>query len=548
MKIHLIIFISILSLVKAEALFAQKWAVYFTDKNNSAYSIDDPEKFLSERAIERRNKYNIEITEADIPVNELYIEQLRQLGATALGTSRWFNFTLVSCDKDVKGLIEKLTFVDRIVYVCPEIPIESTHSSDYTFEKWNSAILKSSWNVENGFTTANYGSAGLQISQLNGIPLHNRGLTGSGVLICIIDGGFNNADKSGAFQHIRERNGIVFERDIINPGGDVYQEHFHGAYVMSCMGGKIDGSFLGTAPDANYALLRTESDDFEYLIEEYALVIGFEVADSIGADIINVSIGYSRFDDSSMDHDYAKNMDGRTTVSSLAAYMAVQRGIFICAAAGNTKFSSWPWIDTPADVPEVMTVGAIGLTGDIAFFSSIGPNAAGFPKPDIVALGGGAFAVGTKNKPELVLGTSFSSPIVCGLVACLIQAYPQIPPVELKDMIIKTGNRYRAHSNEYGYGIPDFDKVYTGYTGIPQIKQLSDTRVYPNPVMNNLHIETKETMLKIIVYDISGRVYEQINCNSNSTIINMNSYNKGIWFLNIELSSGAKEMVKVVKR
>ena len=548
MKIHIIIIITILSLFKAEYLFAQKWAVYFTDKKNSTYSIDDPEKFLSQRAIDRRSKYNVEITEADIPVNESYIEQLKELGATVLGTSRWFNLALVSVDQAGKDLIGKLDFVDRIVYVCPENPKVITLSSDFAYEHWKKATFNSIQNVDDGITTANYGPAIAQIEQLNGIPLHNRGYTGSGVLICIIDAGFKDADKLGAFQHIRDRNGIVLERDIINPGGNIYQEHVHGTQVMSCMGGKIDGSFLGTAPDADYALLRAENVDFEYLIEEYALVIGLEVADSIGSDIINVSLGYSRFDDISMDHDYVTEMDGRTAPSSIAAYMAVKRGIFICVAAGNTNLSNWPWIDTPGDVPEVLTVGAVGNNGNITFFSSIGPNSAGYPKPDIVALGDGTSAVGLENKPETVSGTSFSAPVVCGLVACLIQAYPQITPLELKEMIIKTGDKYGNYSDSYGYGIPDFDKIYSDYTGIPFIKQSSDTRAFPNPVIDNLHIETKEKMSKIIIYDISGRVFERINCDSNSTIVNMNSCKKGIWFLNIEFCSGDKEMVKVVKR
>ena len=546
MKIHVIVFITILSLFKAEGLFAQKWAVYFTDKNNSTYSIDDPEKFLSQRAIERRTKYNIEVSEADIPVNDSYIDQLRGLGATVLGTSRWFNFALVSIDQEGKDLIEKLDFVDRIVYVCPENPEAKTRSS--AIDKWKNVALNSLRNVDYGQSMSKYGTAEAQISQLNGIPLHNRGLTGSGVLISIIDVGFKDADKIGAFQHIRDRNGIVFERDIINPGGNIFNEHLHGTQVMSCMGGKIEGSFLGTAPDANYALIRTESDDFEYLIEEYTLVIGIELADSLGSDIVNISLGYSHFDDNSMNHDYATEMDGRTTVSSLAAYMAIQRGIFICVAVGNSNYSPWPWVDTPGDVPEVMTVGAVDFTGQISFFSSIGPNSAGYPKPDIVATGERASAVGLENEVEPVSGTSFASPIVCGLVACLIQAYPQIPPKELKEMIIKTGDKYNRHSNDYGYGIPDFDKVYSDYTGIPFIKNPSETRAYPNPIMDNLHIETKTKMSKIIIYDISGRAYRQINCDSNSTIVNMSSYNKGIWFINIEFSSGAKEMVKVVKR
>jgi hypothetical protein len=145
-----------------------------------------------------------------------------------------------------------LDFVDRIVYVCPENPEAKTRSS--AIDKWKNVALNSLRNVDYGQSMSKYGTAEAQISQLNGIPLHNRGLTGSGVLISIIDVGFKDADKIGAFQHIRDRNGIVFERDIINPGGNIFNEHLHGTQVMSCMGGKIEGSFLGTAPDANYAL------------------------------------------------------------------------------------------------------------------------------------------------------------------------------------------------------------------------------------------------------------------------------------------------------
>ncbi len=115
---HKIIFIISAILINIGTINAHKWAVYFRDKNNSNYSIDNPEEFLSPRAIERRQKFNITITEEDLPVNNSYVEQLQALGATVFGTSRWLNCAIIEPNSEsVISAIEQLSFVEKAIQV-----------------------------------------------------------------------------------------------------------------------------------------------------------------------------------------------------------------------------------------------------------------------------------------------------------------------------------------------------------------------------------------------------------------------------------------------
>jgi hypothetical protein len=308
---------------------------------------------------------------------------------------------------------------------------------------------------------------------------------------------------------------------------------------------------VGTAPQASYALIRTEESDHseENLIEEYFWLLGAELADSLGADILNSSLSYSTFDDPVMDHVYS-DMDGKTAISSIAAKMAVERGIFACISAGNSNGSDWPWVGTPADVPQALTLGAVNLSGQIAGFSSIGPNGAGDPKPDVVACGSGAAIITPDNNIVGGSGTSFSSPITCGMVACIIGAASQKKPAEILQAIQKSANRYPEHDIQYGYGIPDFWKVLNTL-GITSFDNNNNSKLicYPNPTTGELTITNYELgITNLEIYDIYGKKHaSRVTSNaSRVTTINIAHLPVGLYLIKVYTENGVF-VEKVIK-
>jgi len=450
----------ILFILFSTSLFAQKYAVYFTDKNNTPFSIENPEQFLSERSLERRARHNVNVTEQDLPVNPQYVQTLKTMGAKVPFTSKWLNCALVSCSQTVINQIEQLSFVSHYVYISP---------GSYSGKSGNenlSSLFYNKLESEKDFIPVNtrdinedylYGSGYAQINQINGIPVHEQGFTGQGILVAVLDAGFQNVNSLSVFSSIFSEGRLVFEKDIVVPNGNIYgsNTHSHGTNVLSCMSASANNSFVGTAPKASFALIRTEDSATEYLIECYNWVVGMELADSIGADIINTSLGYQEFDDNSMNYTYSQ-MDGESTVASFAAKCAIEKGIFVTVSAGNGNGTSFPWVNSPADATYAATIGAVNSSGTIASFSSIGPSGNGTPKPNVCARGVSATVYSTSGSVSSSDGTSFSSPISCGMYACLIQANPNIHPVLLRNIVDETGDRYPNHHNAYGYGIPNF--------------------------------------------------------------------------------------------
>jgi hypothetical protein len=299
-------------------------------------------------------------------------------------------------------------------------------------------------------------------------------------------------------------------KDFIEPNGDIYRSDIsgHGTSVLSCMAAYLPNQMVGTAPKASYCLFRTEDTRTEYIIEEYAWVIGAEAADSIGADLINTSLGYHDYDDPAMDWNYS-DMDGQTTIASVGARKAIERGVFVCASAGNDgNNSSWRWIGTPADVAEVLAVGAVQPNGEYAIFSSIGPNAAGEQKPNIVAQGAPATIVNTAGEVTTGSGTSFAAPIACGMVACLLQAAPFTNPEKLKKNIESASSLYTTPSDKMGYGITDFYKVLRSLP-VPEHSKCNNILIFPNPVSDVLTIQSIKPLKRALLYDVAGQLVDE---------------------------------------
>jgi len=529
----LLLFSHSINLSAQQYLEAPQYAVHFKDKQNTPYSVENPLAYLSQKAIDRRAKFSIAITEADLPVDPFYVERIITTGAHVRNTSRWSNSVLVYADDAMLDLIQKFDFVEKIVYVKPA---EGKCKPFEIHPKWMNAEVNN-----------DYGYALAQIEQLNGIPVHQQGYTGEGVIIAVLDGGFQKANEVAGLAHLFQSGRIVLERNVVEPDRSIYDENIsnHGTMVLSCMGGYLAEEYTGTAPHAAYALIRTEDTPTEYLIEEYFWMIGAEVADSLGADIINSSLSYKLFDDPSMDHDFTE-MDGKTAISSIAAKMAVERGIFVCNSAGNSNGTASPWVGSPADVPEALSLGAVNLEGEIAYFSSIGPNGAGYPKPDVVACGWGAYVIHPDNTIGTASGTSFSSPITCGMVACIIGATPNKKPDAILKAIQKSADRYPEHDIQYGYGIPDFGKVLSSLD-ISSYENTNGSKLiyYPNPVNDKLYLSNDDHIIKSVeLYDVAGKLVKNVNPDAHHTFVNVKEISKGFLFVKVTYKNNSSEIVK----
>jgi serine protease AprX len=307
----------------------------------------------------------------------------------------------------------------------------------------------------------NYGNSYTQIHMHKGEWLHNLGFKGEGMIIAILDAGFREYLTNPAFDSVRNGNRVLGTYDYVNGKVSVNEEDLHGAYCFSIIAANEPGLITGSAPSAAFWLLKTEDTNSEYPVEEQNWVAAAEFADSAGSDLITTSLGYDYFNDPVFDHDYASR-DGHSTLISRAANFAVTKGMIVTASAGNSGhgLGETKYIGCPADADSVLTVGAVDPNGIIAMFSSIGPNSGGSLKPNVVSLGEGTIVAQTDGSVTLGNGTSFSNPNIAGLVACLWQAFPEFNNHDIINAVQQSADRFVHPDNQYGYGIPDFQKAY----------------------------------------------------------------------------------------
>ena len=430
---------------------------YLTDKQGTTFSVDKPQRFLSERSIARRQRQGLPIDSTDLPVPHQYVRQFAVKGATVLGTSRWQNTVVVrAADTLLLNRLARLPIVREscCVYIAPDsIDIDDniTWNVHDSFNRWDSVRNEP------------YGMAADQIEMLNGRRLHEAGLTGKGMVIAILDGGFQNYDRIPALQRAK----VLGVRDFVSsgnpdgpdyPGKDFHQID-HGRRVFSAMAAYAPEVAFGTAPDASYWLLRTEEPPTEQPVEEDYWTMAAEFADSVGVDVINSSLGYHKFDDGLPSY-RLRDLDGKTAFISRSASMLAKKGIVHCNSAGNSGMGEWKKIGVPADAPDILTVGAVDKKGALASFSSIGPSQDGRVKPDVVALGHNTTLISGRGTLVHDMGTSFSTPVTCGLVACLWQGLPQLTALQIIELVRRSADQYDAPNNIYGYGLPDFWKAY----------------------------------------------------------------------------------------
>lgn len=500
MKIKLL---SFLFLIVSSTLFSQvtiedAW-VYFKDKPSENTFLVNPTSMLSQRAIDRRTYYNIALDSKDVPVELSYINQIKsQNGITVLAKSKWLNaLHIQGTQTDINNLLN-LTFVASINYAN-----KSLNTSEKTILK-NKIAQK---NNKLDFTTDfNYGNAANQIQMIKGDVLHQNNFTGQGMEIAILDAGFPNVDNLDAFKRIRDNNQILGGYDFVNRNSNFYTGFYHGMSVLSTIAGYVENQFVGTAPDAKFYLFITEDDSQESPLEESLWVEAAEKADSLGVDVINTSLGYTTFDNPNYNYSYS-DMDGKTTFISRGAEIAFSRGMILVNAAGNEGSSSWHYISAPADAKSVLSIGAVDATGTIASFSSYGPTSDGRIKPDVDAQGANVYIINSTGSIATSNGTSFSSPIMTGVIACLWEAYPNKTNAEIIQMVKESGSSYNTPTAQEGYGIPNFESVFNLLSVESQESDLVQASIFPNPIKDKINFKFPKntTEIKITILNLLGK-------------------------------------------
>lgn len=533
MKRFVAIFFILISFGSFSQIAENTYRLFLTDKNYSNYSTDKPEEFLSNKAIERRNKQNINIVYSDLPISNFYVDSLKKLGLTILNKSKWFNTVVVySTDNTLIDTITKLDFIKSKQKTHSKL---KTASNKFYIE--NNSLLIHSQNTD----LIDYGEGNTQISMLNGHVLHRSGYQGQGITIAVIDGGFYNVDILPAFDSLWINNQIFGTKDFVDGDSQVFDASNHGMKVLSTMGGNIPGQLVGTAPKAMYWLLRSEDTSTEYSVEEDNWIAAAEFADSVGSDIITSSLGYSEFDDPNQNYTY-QDMDGNSTFITRAADMAASKGILVLNSAGNLGNDPWKYISAPADGDSVLTVGAVDSYATYAYFSGLGPTYDGRIKPNVVAMGLRTSVQGTDGNVTVSNGTSFSTPIIAGMAACLWQAFPNLNNMEIIRKIEESGHQYSTPDYYLGYGIPDFAKAANlTTTNIVTFANHLIINTYPNPFSDYINIELKQTEEQDVTIDILNMTGSKVMSFVESSelgyiqLTGLNDLPSGIYILKIQI-------------
>ena len=412
---------------------------------------------LSPRALTRRASRGTAsdlVDHHDLPLHQPYVDTVEALGVPIAQRSRWLNAISVRADREAIDRIARLPFVERIQPVA------------------RSTILAASMRRigDPPCEPADfYGDAHNQLDMIRVTDLQDSGVTGEGVIIGVLDTGFHRSHE--AFNQPGHEINVIAEWDFVDNDGDtsfqpedpvikgpfgpLYQ-HAHGTMVLAAIAAYMPCQLIGGAHGASFILAKTEDISQEVPAEEDAYVAGLEFIEANGADIATSSLGYISF------YEY-EDLDGETAVTTIAVNIATQKGLLCVTAAGNGgQDQDLPTLIPPGDAFDVVTVGAVTPTGELADISSIGPTVDGRIKPEVLAQGELVATIdplvddayGTQN------GTSMSTPLVASACALLLQLHPNWTLAQLRTALLETASVFVASGEPdptsfEGYGIID---------------------------------------------------------------------------------------------
>lgn len=519
-----------LVLLSTTVFAQQRTRIYFNDKGENSSLLYNPYSFLSPKTIENKALRGVVIDRSDLPVSQEYISQLQNLGLEVEMKSRWFNYALVEGELDVE-VVSQLPFVKK-VEVAEKYKVQYAEITEAT-----------------AATDFAYGIAENQIEMIEGDYLHDLDFTGAGMTIAVIDGGFTGTDVLNGLDSLWNDGRVLGTYNFIDRDTNIFKDGSHGTSVLSILAGYIDSSYVGSAIEANYWLLKSEDQTSETPIEMDYWLAAAEFADSVGADIISSSLGYNLFDGGVGDLTH-EDLDGNTALVTKAADMAAKKGILVVVSAGNEGTDQWGRITAPADGDSVLTIGAVDWYGGYASFSSRGPTADGRIKPDVVAIGQGTAYISSAG-PTYGNGTSFSCPIISGMAACLWQEKPSLTNMDIFEAIRSSASQIYTPDNAIGFGIPNF-RLGSWSIGLEEVEKETAVSVYPNPVKEECIVQSSYLKdgerVALSVINISGEVIlqQELKAQQGKLEINTSALPVGSYLLNVQI--GDKSLLhKIIK-
>lgn len=544
-RIFLVLFFAFITLDVLPQNSLDCYRIFLADKQNSSYSVNEPERFLSQRAIDKRTRFNIPITIEDLPVSEAYIQQIltTDTNIRLLTKSKWNNSIVIYCpDESIINSISLFPYVNEFEAIASFNDLFPDKKEEDVFSKEDADLLY-----------YDYGMSYPQIGIHHGDLLHELSFRGEGMLIAVLDAGWTNFNHLDNLASLRENGQIIGVRDLQPDIENVYIGNSHGTAVTSIMGATIEGQLVGSAPLADYFFIRSENPWCEQWIEEDFWAEAAEIADSIGADVINSSLGYTTYENLPGLFSYA-NSDGLSSVASHAATIAVSKGIIVCVSAGNSGDNTWHYVGRPADAVNILTVGAVNKDSVPAPFTSVGPSYDGRIKPDVASVGWFTAYLAQNDTVYLGHGTSYASPVIAGLAACLWQALPDYSAPEIMQMIRKSGHQFMAPDTLMGHGIPDFYKAYS--ENLPNDIILNDDDVscsiFPNPSSEKVFVTVDPSykIYQVSLYDSYGRIVlsKENGCGSHIVDVSVKNLQQGVYFIHIFIDQLNKTKKSVVKK
>lgn len=532
---------SLLFSIASNALPTQfAYRISFTNKLGSA-SINNPTNFLSQKALDRRTKYNITVDSTDLPVSPDYLDSVISVSSGIIHvTSKWLNDCVVLVeDSSTMQSLRTKPFVKSVEWV-GYFP-SGLHDKPAFHEGDNIETIASHNQQISNKPTGNasyYGSSWNQTTLVNGDCLHDNGWMGEGMLIALFDNGFNWVNFGPAFDSLYTSGRIVDTFNFVKDTSFVYGYGSHGTEVLSILAGYIPNYFVGAAPLAQYALFVTEDATSEQPIELDNMIAGFERSDSLGADLMSMSLGYNTFDNP-FPSITSSQLDGKTVNASIAANMAMSKGIMMVVTAGNEGSGG---LLAPGDADSVLTIGNVDVNKIPATSSGYGPNASGTIKPNVCGLGNPGYAMTSTLTVTPVSGTSISTPSIAGFTACLMQANPMKNPYQIRNAIQETGHTYSNPGIQLGYGVPDYCAANLLLDVKDHAAKTITAQITPNPFTQDIFIQIslkKNQQIQLTLADISGRVLKTkaatLSAGSNNIMFDApQGISSGVYLLKIQ--------------
>lgn len=486
---------------EADTAIGKYW-IFFQDKPGS---VEAGASHVTEAARLRRQRRGGPVpTGLDVPVAEVYLARLRALGVEPVVRSRWLNAVSAYLTPRQRATLEAFPFVRSIRPVQRLSPTAAAEAPAPLPAVFQPGRRVSSAEID-------FGRSWEQLADINAIDLLNRGINGTGVRLGFLDTEFGDFEHP-AFAHLLADGRLLGYRNFAQGP----QDNRHGLSVASVAVGFEEGSLVGPGWGAQVLAATTEYAPSETNQEEDNFVAGLEWMEAQGADVINVSLGYTTFDAGERSYTPA-HLDGDTGVTTVAADRAAALGVVVVTSAGNeggcgTPESCWYYIGTPADADSVIAVGAVRRDSVRASFSSFGPTADGRIKPDVAAMGQSVW-LAAPGGYAFSSGTSFASPLVAGVVAQILQVNPDLTPVDVRDLLRSTASQAGSPDNALGWGIVNAEAavaraVLLGTGGeLPDVAVLSPP--YPNPFSGTTTFEVRapagHANVTLTVYDLLGR-------------------------------------------